>query len=120
MSISTDNGIKLDPAFDPNYKSKSENKLNSTLKKIGEMAYEILGYAPVVGTFIGAHHAYKAMNSEATLSDMQKFKIIAQLFSFLIVPQVAYGIARVIENCMKPDFNIKPYEYSQGFPGFDS
>ena len=78
-------------------KQPISKKACAFLKKVADVAYKILGYVPVTGTIIGAHHAYKAMNSEAALSNMQKFKIVAQIFSFLIVPQIAYGIARGVE-----------------------
>lgn len=66
---------------------------NPTLKKIGEIAYEVLGYVPVIGTFIGAHHLYKAITSDEEISGMEKLQIYTQLFSFLIVPQIVYGFA---------------------------
>lgn len=72
---------------------------NSDNSKAGNIAYEIFGLIPVTGTFIGIHHTYKAITSDEEVDGWEIAKIITQLFSFLIIPQIVLGIAYCIKMC---------------------
>lgn len=63
----------------------------------GDIAYEIFGLIPVTGTFIGTHHTYKACTSDDPISGWEIAKIITQIFSFLLVPQVILGLAHCVK-----------------------
>src|SRR5262249_35143082 len=65
--------------------------------KAGEIAYEVFGLVPVIGTFIGCHHAYKAITSNDQVDGWEIAKIITQIFSLLIIPQVILGCAHAIK-----------------------
>lgn len=77
-----------------NTQSTSSNKSNRLLI----VAYAALKYLPVSGTVIGIKNAIKAHKSEAKLDNWEKAKIITQIFSFLIVPQVILGSAYAIKS----------------------
>lgn len=68
--------------------------------KAGHIAYEVFGMVPVPGTFIGFHHAYKAHKSTDPIDGWEKAKIITQIFSFLLVPQIILGLAHCIKALM--------------------
>lgn len=51
---------------------------NASPSKAGEIAYEIFGLVPVIGTFIGIHHAYKAVTSTDAVDALEIAKIITQ------------------------------------------
>lgn len=65
--------------------------------KAGNIAYEIFGLIPVIGTFVGIHHAYKAITSDDKASGWEIAKIITQIASFLIIPQVILGLAHGVK-----------------------
>lgn len=51
----------------------------------------IFSYVPVVGTFIGISNAIEASKAEESPSLLETIKIIVQISSFLIVPQLLLG-----------------------------
>lgn len=93
---------------------------SSLAKKVGDVVYEILGYTPVIGTLIGAHHLYKAV-TEGKGDGWETFQIIVQITSFLVVPQIIYGIACAVyaighicleEPGLDPDLDKRGLQYS--------
>lgn len=93
-----------------NSQENSENSSNNpNSSKAGKIAYEVFGLIPIIGTFIGFHHAYKACKAEESTSGWEIAKIITQIFSFLLVPQVIYGVACAIKAVI--DHNEPEYEF---------
>lgn len=74
--------------------------------KAGDIAYEVFGMVPVAGTFIGLHHMYVAITSDNPVDGWEIAKIITQIFSILLVPQVilglAHGIKAIVDYCKTP------------------
>lgn len=68
--------------------------------KSGKIAYEIFGMIPVFGTFIGIHHMYKAITGEEQVNGWEIAKIITQIFSFAVLPQIIFLTACAIKDCM--------------------
>lgn len=66
--------------------------------KISTVVYAILSYIPVAGTIIGIKNAIEASKAEAKTENWEKAKIITQIFSFLILPQVILAAAYAINS----------------------
>jgi hypothetical protein len=68
-----------------------------------ESAFEFAGYVPLAGTVVGTIRWYKASKEPKSDWDAAKFwktaKIIMNLASFLLVPQIVYGILCVADAC---------------------
>lgn len=75
----------------------------STSKRIQDVVYEILRFVPIAGTIIGVRDAINAYNwsqEGLNITSWTKAEIITELFSFLIVPQIVYGIACCIDSAL--------------------
>lgn len=94
MSLNFDLSFPMSHSLSENHQSsESDTSINSAFKNIGDVAYKVFGYAPVFGTFIGIHHAYKAITADEQTDGWEIAKIITELFSFLILPQIIYAIS---------------------------
>ena len=82
------------------FNSKNYLEQEKEPSKLAKVAYKVLSYSPVTGTIIGIKKAIKAyqLGSDYPCDAWKKAKIITQIFSFLLVPQVIYGIARGIKS----------------------
>ena len=99
----SENNIEYNPL-------SSENvEISNSSSNAGKIAYEVFGLIPIIGTFVGFHHVYTACKAEESTSDWEIAKIITQIFSFLLVPQVIYGVAAAIKALI--DHNDPQYEF---------
>jgi hypothetical protein len=75
----------------PSYSNKIENlwitQIKPILEKINDIACAILPYMPISGTVIGIYHA---CTIKGKTDIWQKAKIMVEIFSFLIIPQIIY------------------------------
>ena len=118
MSLNFDLTFPMSHSLSESHQSsESDASIEPFLKKIGEIAYNVFGYAPVFGTFIGIHHAYKAITAEEQIDGWEIAKIITEIFSFLIIPQIVYAIALrfAFEDEVQTMLNGLPDQFSQPF-----
>ena len=70
---------------------------NPRINKCPDIALEILGYIPILGTIKGAIDIYNIRKLDKKTDNWGKAKIIMNLFSFLFLPQIIYGVACVAD-----------------------
>ena len=89
--MTTTNAVQRNYDYIPENDNEIIDQVIDISKKIYYIGRAILPYMPIFGTVIGIYHA---CTIKGPTDDWDKAEIIAEIFSFLIFPQVIYLVAK--------------------------